>query len=595
MMKVRRLTFVVVAAITVGIIFSVGADENYDKALFYSKLRVNKSSSSYELPFVPTGYIPTEKTVLRANFRATNLSDAIYLFSAFGDFGGGSPMFVWYVSSRTPNFKYVDKTVSTPGPSVSWSAWQGIDVELEVKDGNATLVRSSDGEVLQVLSSGVDEGTSFSCDKGDGLYLFSYVGWWSKAGSAPDIKYGGQFYVYSLSVSEKDGSGGETLVHRYVPCKVDGVVGLADSVTKTVIFHRNEWAEGDSPLTVDEGDLILPETRAALESSAVFYTGGTASFSSSFLIGGMEQEDATFVWDFGDATAFVTTTVTSISHAYEAAGTFTVSVTGGAGGLSAKKTLENCVTVAPDPSPLARKIGSYGKAVAFAVNDCEGVFEDFPVLVRLDEDSPKGFSYADFVDSTTGGELRFMGDDGKPLAHEIDTWNPDGTSLVWVKLPTCAKGEVFYAVYGGKPKVAVNPTDVWSSYIGVWHMGEAEGDCADATGHGLTARPVGATENSVGIAGPVGIARQSATTEAAGYLDVGSYGEIYSGPSRTMSGWVKMASDAYDQNIFSQKGYSTDSGWNLTVGGGRCWQGRFCRQRLLQSFRRVLLDSDFRR
>ena len=48
---------------------------------------------------------------------------------------------------------------------------------------------------------------------------------------------------------------------------------------------------------------------------------------------------------------------------------------------------------------------------------------DFPLMVKLADNSPIGFSYADCEPAT----LRFADADGNIVPHEIDTWNTDGT------------------------------------------------------------------------------------------------------------------------------------------------------------------------
>ena len=62
---------------------------------------------------------------------------------------------------------------------------------------------------------------------------------------------------------------------------------------------------------------------------------------------------------------------------------------------------------------------------------------DFPVLVRLSSGTGgiEGFSYDDFK-GVNGSDLVFTSEDGETVyPHEIDTWNTQGESLVWVKLP----------------------------------------------------------------------------------------------------------------------------------------------------------------
>lgn len=112
-----------------------------------------------------------------------------------------------------------------------------------------------------------------------------------------------------------------------------------------------------------------------------------------------------------------------------------------------------------------------------------------PVLVRISENIP-GFSYSKTLD---GGLDIFFATDEKGenrLAHDIDTWNKEGTSLVWVKLPKLSGKETkFYMFYGSK-EVATCPasTEVWSSYITVLHMNSyGENGVVDESGHGNNA------------------------------------------------------------------------------------------------------------
>src|SRR5271154_3671681 len=55
--------------------------------------------------------------------------------------------------------------------------------------------------------------------------------------------------------------------------------------------------------------------------------------------------------------------------------------------------------------------------------------EDFPVLVRLHKD------FFNFSQAKANGEdVLFSTADGKPLAYEIDEWDPTGgTASIWVR------------------------------------------------------------------------------------------------------------------------------------------------------------------
>ena len=96
---------------------------------------------------------------------------------------------------------------------------------------------------------------------------------------------------------------------------------------------------------------------------------------------------------------------------------------------------------------------------------------DFPVLVKLST-AISGFSYSDFA-RTNGDDLRFTDSSGNLIPHEVDTWNPNGVSTVWVKVPSLTSATTITAHYGCSLPVAVDSSKVWSNgYVGVWHLGE---------------------------------------------------------------------------------------------------------------------------
>lgn len=100
--------------------------------------------------------------------------------------------------------------------------------------------------------------------------------------------------------------------------------------------------------------------------------------------------------------------------------------------------------------------------VAKTVADTEA---GVPVPLRLSENNPVGFSYAD-CDPT---QMRFGDEKYAPIPFEVDTWNPQGESLVWVKVPL-AEGTKINLVYNGTATVANDPSAVWGDYTGVWHF-----------------------------------------------------------------------------------------------------------------------------
>ena len=148
---------------------------------------------------------------------------------------------------------------------------------------------------------------------------------------------------------------------------------------------------------------------------------------------------------------------------------------------------------------------------------------DFPVLVRLD---PTRIDYAGA--QPQGQDLRFTDANGQLLDHEIESWSPGGTSLVWVKVPSipAASGAASIFMYYGNPAAtdAQDPAGVWSGYAGVWHMGPS---LADSTGNGNVGTDFGTSAD----AGYLGDARRF---DGASWIDAGN------GPSLALAGQLSL-------------------------------------------------------
>lgn len=90
---------------------------------------------------------------------------------------------------------------------------------------------------------------------------------------------------------------------------------------------------------------------------------------------------------------------------------------------------------------------SHGARIAFPGYTGSETLTNFPMLVRLDATNVPGFSYAQMA-FASGADLRFTDAAGAELSYEIELWNPAGTSLVWVKVPSLAKGGSIVAYWG---------------------------------------------------------------------------------------------------------------------------------------------------
>ena len=111
-----------------------------------------------------------------------------------------------------------------------------------------------------------------------------------------------------------------------------------------------------------------------------------------------------------------------------------------------------------------------------------------PVLVRVSPETITAFSYSKCL--AGGADVFFATDaDGlNRLACDIELWDTDGTSLVWVKMPEISGTDTKFYMFWGSGVAAARPasTEVWSEYVGVWHMNsyDPETGVADETGHG---------------------------------------------------------------------------------------------------------------
>lgn len=195
----------------------------------------------------------------------------------------------------------------------------------------------------------------------------------------------------------------------------------------------------------------------------------------------------------------------------------------------------------------------------------ESVLENFPVLVRLSAGSPVGFDYIDCADG--GSDLRFADAEGNLLSHEIDTWDPDGESLVWVRIPRLSAGTRLTLYYGAREDATledVNPSEVWSAgaYRGVWHF---SGDEKESV-HGLEATVSGTPDYSAG--GAVGRCYSAAEDKTyLLYANDERWSRFGEDGTLTVSGWFKLDGKPMYQRFVSTKvnNNSGNRGWELTA------------------------------
>jgi hypothetical protein len=126
--------------------------------------------------------------------------------------------------------------------------------------------------------------------------------------------------------------------------------------------------------------------------------------------------------------------------------------------------------------------------------------------VKISESGITGFRYAD-CKKPDGADLRFVDADGNLLASEVDTWDTNGVSLVWVKVPFLTANTRITAYYGCSFAPEVDPKAVWANgYVAVWHLNETSTPLAESSGMSTPFVARSGTENrttyaAAGVAG----------------------------------------------------------------------------------------------
>ena len=187
---------------------------------------------------------------------------------------------------------------------------------------------------------------------------------------------------------------------------------------------------------------------------------------------------------------------------------------------------------------------NWTKRITIAINNTDqaSAFTNQPVLVVL---TPSNVNYANF--NANGSDLRFVASDNTTLLdHEIETWNPSGTSEIWVRIPSIAASVdtgYFFMYFKNIAAADIqNKTGVWSNYWAVWHFNEDPANAApqylDSTsgarnGTGST----GANLPTKVIAAPIGYAVGLNTTPD--FVQISGDLSVALGGNSTFSAWMR--------------------------------------------------------
>ena len=227
----------------------------------------------------------------------------------------------------------------------------------------------------------------------------------------------------------------------------------------------------------------------------------------------------------------------------------------------------------------------YRTSFAVAGTDGTSTLTNFPVLLRLDK-SNVGFDYAEIRQARDAGELSFADNTGAYLPYEIDTWNENGESLIWVRLnelsPLGATISMYWGLRDGYSVEPNNPQAVWTDFAGVWHMNEeilasraSSTKSSDSTADKHDATPKKGTSGNltqmVSTNAVVGLGRINSSARSClngNRLDTGSPFNL--GSKFTFSGWYRFSgvdSGTHPRLVGNKKGNKAP-GWSIETAAG---------------------------
>jgi hypothetical protein len=197
---------------------------------------------------------------------------------------------------------------------------------------------------------------------------------------------------------------------------------------------------------------------------------------------------------------------------------------------------------------------------------------NFPVLVKFSEAIPD-LRYKQFA-SGSGRDLRFSSSDGTAeLPYEIERWDTNGLSAVWVRVPQLVGTNTSIRAYWGNPMGTTSPSyttngAVWTNrYAGVWHLSQTNGTQYDSTTNRNHGTPVGGTV--LGAVGQVDGANNFDGSDD--YVDCGMGTSLALTNQFTVEAWINAPAwrpNSWEGTIVSKEDQNAGThGYVLRCGG----------------------------
>ena len=206
-------------------------------------------------------------------------------------------------------------------------------------------------------------------------------------------------------------------------------------------------------------------------------------------------------------------------------------------------------------------LGAYGGTATYSFSWYRNVaVTDFPVPLVLEE-GHNGFTYSGVA--AGGADLRASDGNGANLPLEIETWNPGGRSVVWVKVPTLSDATAVTLSWGDASAPVADATGMWGEATSaVLHFGDTPGL---NSAHGDTFTPVGDAATIASGKAPVGNGPVFNRTADYHTMDAASADYWPETTNQlTISFWLKSDKlvKTVDQTYLCQWGYFTNKAKN---------------------------------
>lgn len=187
---------------------------------------------------------------------------------------------------------------------------------------------------------------------------------------------------------------------------------------------------------------------------------------------------------------------------------------------------------------------------------------NFPVLVRLAEDAPTGFHYAD---CPTASCIWFTDAGNSVLPFESDTWNASGESLIWVSVPSFSSSTTItmhWSSDAGSVEDSPDAREVWTraGYNAVWHFSGSNAESVtNLVPYAMRGTPT--YDGNVSYPGPVGKTLWLNGSSDLRYAPDPAWTTLGDGSALSVSLWARVTGNAGFTRMVSCK-----SDWNKSAG-----------------------------